>query len=860
MAGQKTIVVIERNSADRAALKKILSGTYQVLEAEDGPQAMAVLEEKKDQVSLILLDISGPNREGYDCLTALKADREIASIPVIVTTVSENEIEAVSAIAPGATDFLAKPYKPQLILRRVASIISLRETAAIINQFQYDRLTGLYSKAFFCQQVKDLLSRNPETEYDIVCSDIENFKLVNDVFGTAAGDCLLQEIATWYTQRIKDWGICGRFDSDRFVCLIHRQASYETALFEQAEREINTLSPAKGIVVKWGIYPVEDRTVPVEQMCDRAFLAADSIKGQFGRPVAAYDDALRAQLLQEQAITNSMESALIDGQFEVYLQPKYTSKGQKLSGAEALVRWNHPQWGLQSPGMFVPLFEKNGFITRLDQCIWDRACAILKEWEEKDYPPIPISVNVSRADIYHADIVEILMRIVKKYGLPVSRLHLEITESAYTECPHQIIQTVRRLRESGFVVEMDDFGSGYSSLNMLNNMPIDVLKLDMKFIKSEMAKPLDRGILRFVMDLAGAMGLSVIAEGVETREQLEHLREVGCNYVQGYYFARPMPVAAFEELFRTQEVEEDRSGGYRPRAGSRERVLLVADEDPVCRQIAREAFGETYKIVEAHTADQVFDRLTEYGRTLSGVVLSLTLPNNGGARALETLQWERLGREIPVIAAAPAELGLEEWALDAGADDFITKPSSAGILQRRMERILGMSALQERERRLEDAAHRDYLTGLLNRRGMYAALAQLQEKDAPVAVYLFDMDNMKQINDSMGHSAGDALLKGFGKRLRAHTRESDIVARFGGDEFVAVLKQIGSPENALKKGSEICQVEEAAYQGKSLPVCCSAGVALWDGVEEIDGILQRADEALYDAKNREKNTCRLWRE
>lgn len=177
-------------------------------------------------------------------------------------------------------------------------------------------------------------------------------------------------------------------------------------------------------------------------MCDRAFLAATSIKGQYGKHFAAYDDNLRRGLLRRQAITDVMEDALAEGQFEIYLQPKYSIRDEKLAGAEALVRWNHPEWGMQSPAEFIPLFEQNGFITKLDQFVWNRACACLREWDDKGYPPISISVNVSRADIYQADITDLLTKTVKRYGLSPERLHLEITESAYTENPEQLIQTV----------------------------------------------------------------------------------------------------------------------------------------------------------------------------------------------------------------------------------------------------------------------------------------------------------------------------------------------------------------------------------------------------------------------------------
>ena len=555
MPAKRTILIVEDNEINRMMLSELLSSEYMVLEAENGQQALDVLERKKDEISVILLDITMPVMDGYTFLSIAKEDPSLASIPVIVTTQSDSEADEVAALSHGATDYVAKPYKPQIILHRVASIIHLRETAAMINQFQYDRLTGLYSKEFFYQRVRETLRQNSGQNYYLICSDIVNFKLINDVFGVAAGDRLLCGIADMYRRYVGDGGICGHLDADRFACLLEFDDVFTEQMFISANEEINRLQNAKNVAVKWGIYSVGNQNVTVEQMCDRALLAARSIKEQYGVYYAAYDDKLRDELLRQQAIIDSMETALKEGQFLVYLQPKYRIWDETLAGAEALVRWKHPEWGFQSPAEFIPLFEKNGFITKLDQFVWDKTCFYLRKWDEEGYPPIPVSVNVSRADIYHADIADIMMRTVTKYGLTPSRLHLEITESAYTEDPGQIIETVRHLRELGFVIEMDDFGSGYSSLNMLNQMPIDILKLDMQFVQSETAKPMDQGILQLIMELARRMHLSVVAEGVETKTQLDRLSETGCEYVQGYYFARPMPEGEFETLMRDQAVK-----------------------------------------------------------------------------------------------------------------------------------------------------------------------------------------------------------------------------------------------------------------------------------------------------------------
>ena len=548
---QRKILVVEDNMINREMLCDMLSSAYEVLDAENGQEALDVLKKYGEEISLILLDIVMPVMDGYTFLSHMRSDPSYSAIPVIVTTQSDSEADEVAALSHGATDFVSKPYKPQIILHRVASIIHLRETAAVMQRVQYDRLTGLYSKEFFYHSANDMIRKNPDQEYDIICSDIENFKLINDIYGIPSGDMLLCKVADVYKEVVGERGICGHLNADQFVCLVERRGQeYSDGYFAEINEKIRGLTDMKNLVMKWGVYQVKDRSLLVEQMFDRALMAARSIWGQYGKHFMFFDDEMHNKLVREQAITDVMETALEEDQFEVYLQPQYNIKKNCLSGAEALIRWNHPEWGFQSPGVFIPLFEKNGFITKLDQFVWRRACAVLQEWQERGYPDIPISVNVSRADIYNVNLPDILMDTIGRYKIPPQRLHLELTESAYTENPSQIIENVGRLRELGFLFEMDDFGSGYSSLNMLNNLPIDVLKLDMEFIRNETAKSVTPGILYFVIQMAHSMNLHTVAEGVETKEQLERLSAIDCDYVQGYYFAKPMPRGEFENFLK----------------------------------------------------------------------------------------------------------------------------------------------------------------------------------------------------------------------------------------------------------------------------------------------------------------------
>lgn len=857
---KKQILIVEDNEINRMILSEILSDEYQVLEAENGLEALHILRQNKDSIDIILLDVMMPVMDGYTFLDKMKEDDELSTVPVIVMTQGDSEEDEISALAHGATDFVPKPYRPRVILHRVASIINLRETAAMVNQFKYDQLTGVYSKEFFYRKVREELQENPDEEYTIICSNIENFKLYNDAFGREAGDRLLQEYAYTMVNMVGKDGICGRYGADRFLIFSSKER-------EQADRkrfilEIADERPRKmeNINIKWGVYEITDSKVPVEQMCDRALLAADSIKGQYNQHMAVYDDTLRGKLLREKAVTDAMETALRDKQFIVYLQPKYSLKDECMAGAEALVRWIHPEWGFMSPGEFIPLFEKNGFIPRLDAYVWEQVCIRLKEWREKGIPLVPVSVNVSRADVYQLDLVEILTGLITKYDVDPAYLHLEITESAYAENPGQIISTVEELRKIGFIIEMDDFGSGYSSLNMLSQMNLDILKLDMKFIQSEMAKPENQSILNDIIRMAHRMNLSVVAEGVESREQVKRLQKFKCDYVQGFYFAKPMPDGEFEELLKVQHPHDISSSQEMRKNEAGMRRLLVVDDDDRYRKMVRQTFEGKYEVLESEDAMGALECIRSYDcEGISVVILSMTLPENGADVFLKTLRQDPALWHIPVLGTIPRSEVLEEFPLALETDDFLCKCHPMFDLRRRIEHLVDVLAFHEREVILQDEASRDYLTGLLNRRGLQAAIDSLRKEALPLAVCLFDLDNLKKINDTYGHDMGDHLIQSFADLIRRQTRAEDIQCRYGGDEFLVFLKRVKDRQAAQNKGADICRLFGKQVVGGDFTAACSCGIVLCEseGIPSAE-LIERADRALYRAKRENKGGCFLW--
>jgi diguanylate cyclase (GGDEF)-like protein len=555
------ILIVDNQKINRKILSRFLSDFYEIIEADNGRSALTTLRSQKGTISAVLLDPIMPIMNGYDVLRAMSKDPQMAAIPVIVISQDNKQDSEIKALQMGARDFISTPYNPKILRRRLSNLIELYESNLCIGHIERDTLTGVYTKDAFYRHATEILSSSPTKPYILVATDIERFKLVNDSFGSTTGDELLQYIAKILQHAsLQLHGICARHSEDHFMILIPKSTDDGNlhSFIEAAQKELKQFPLNMKISLKFGVYLIENLQTPIPIMCDRAILAVESAKGHYEKSCAYYDDSIRQRLLREQQIIDEMKSSLEKNRFEVFLQPKYDLSNEKIVGAESLVRWTHPKLGALTPGEFIPLFEHTGFITELDKYVWNRTCEILENWNQNGLPHIQVSVNVSRKDIYQENLPEIIWNIVKKHGLQPSQLHLEITETAYTENAEQLISVVNELKKIGFLIEMDDFGTGYSSLNMLSELPIDILKLDMRFMNSIKKGALQKNkhnILEFIIKLAKWINLQVVAEGVEKKGQVDFLRKLGCNYAQGYYYAKPMPVDEFTKLLNNSNVE-----------------------------------------------------------------------------------------------------------------------------------------------------------------------------------------------------------------------------------------------------------------------------------------------------------------
>lgn len=418
-----------------------------------------------------------------------------------------------------------------------------------------DRLTKIPNRNTFVEKTQSIIESNPDIKFAIVRFDIESFKIINQLFGTAEGDSILKFIAVKLQEiiePIKNGTYC-RITSDLFAFSI----PYESE--ELLNSIIDTLVAAVkmyplnfDITLSFGIYIAENSEYSVRHMLDRAGVAQKATKNNYKSHVSYFDEALREQEEIEITIVSEMKRALENGEFKIYLQPKVDMRTGEIIGSEALVRWVHPEKGLISPRSFIPIFENNGFITELDYYIFATVSKQLDKWRSEGIPILPVSVNVSRADLYDPNLFPNIVKIVDTYNIPHEFIEFELTESSFISDNHKLVELTYNLQKGGFHVLMDDFGSGYSSLNSLKDIKVDVLKIDINFLPTSTSDERAGKILTSVVSMANALDLKVVVEGVETRDQADFLISIGAYEAQGYYFFRPMPVEEYEAVLKKQ--------------------------------------------------------------------------------------------------------------------------------------------------------------------------------------------------------------------------------------------------------------------------------------------------------------------
>lgn len=550
---KRTIMIVDDELINLEILKEILSEEYEVLTAENGKQALDTLHSSLKPVSLILLDINMPVMDGLEFLEAIKGEDSYKNIPIIVLTAEkDNELKSIKM---GAVDFIPKPYDlPEVILARVTRSIELSEGRLIIQAAGRDSLTNVYNEHIFIEYVHKM-DQYQEIPSDLFVIDFVHFHLFNELNGREKGDEALISFAN-ILMRFADnnHGIVGRLPSNQFVVYVAHQENYDALshLFSQQLHEENDLPDLRFHI---GVYSCVDKNDSPESRIEKAKHACEEIKSTNADCVKIYDDEEEKKLLFQERLTQDFFQALEQRQFTVYYQPKVNIQGEKffLTSAEALVRWVHPTLGFISPGVFVPLFEKNGYIRHLDHYVWRETAHQIAKWKREKNITLPISINISRVDLDDPDIVKILLSICEEANISPDHLPLEVTESAYVQNEEtDIVAVIEEMKKAGFRIEIDDFGAGYSSLNTLASLPLDILKLDMKFVREMEKSEKALKMVSIVADIARSLKVKLVAEGVETLNQVQLLKGLGYDIIQGYYFSKPLKASDFEALFEKE--------------------------------------------------------------------------------------------------------------------------------------------------------------------------------------------------------------------------------------------------------------------------------------------------------------------
>jgi len=546
----KHLLILDDNISEIEKLKKLYGDEYAVT-AVSGPEEAIELISGPETYSVIIINIESRRYSGIDMIRRLIAHSSAAPVHIIVCASIENASLVYDALACGADGCIIWPA--DISADELPHNTHLRSSMLPAAKHYYDTLTGIYSRAGFIRSAGHLLKENPDRHYSIVYTAIGHFKVINDLLGRETGDRILKALGSFLNDYAGNSGTCGRLIADHFVLCIPSDSFDPDAFYQMIVDVLRSLDIKYNVPFSIGIYDAEDTGMPVDVMCDRAETALQDLTGNYMRHYARYDDNMKEAVALEQQITADMRGALDKNQFCIYLQPIYSSASRTLVSAEALVRWIHPVKGIILPGEFIPIFEKNGFIIELDRYIWEQACIYLRDSIESGTEVVPVSVNVSRINLYSPDITDFLVHLTSQYNISPDLLRLEITETAYTENPAQIMTVLPQLRAQGFKILMDDFGSGYSSLNMLKDLVIDILKIDMRFVDDIESSPRAGSMITSIVRMAQWLDLKVIVEGVETRAQYDYLRSIGCDYIQGYYFSKAVPVVQFGDLTSSRQ-------------------------------------------------------------------------------------------------------------------------------------------------------------------------------------------------------------------------------------------------------------------------------------------------------------------
>lgn len=728
---KQSMLIVDDSQLARTILKDIFDDEYTVLEASNGERAIELLLSKGNEISVMLLDMIMPEMDGIEVLKQMRRDVKLSQIPVVVTT-SNRELE-MRALEFGVIDYIVKPYNERMIKHRIDNVMAKiflekqKVEVAFLEDIRFaaehDEFTGLYNKRKFLVVTKALLERNPDIDFAMIRWNINRFRLLASIYGQEVATNILNTLANFFLEHMQIPSTYARLEEDHFVCCVRKDKFLYERLMRQASKLLNELTVSCPITLNLGIYEIIDPSLSIEEMCELAELPIKQKKNQVGSQLNFYNDQEREKRFFQKEILKRKEVGIQKEEFIVFFQSIINLREKRVDSAEALVRWNYPQRGMLSPKDFIPIFESDGFITKLDYYVWEKVCEYQRKRMDQKLELMPISVNLSRRTIYGIDIAFRLSSLIQKYEIPFYCLQIEITERVYIDSCELLVTKLMELKNLGFIIILDDFGSGLSSLNTIKDLPIDLLKIDMNFMKEYDSTCKVGNILSCLVQMGNRVCMSIMAECVETEEQMDFLKKVGCDKVQGFYYTKPLAQedfeaylikarseAAFEDwvLLKTEsnnqccvqdsavqkqaeiiaqeqfEISRKQLKRVMSKIQREEQTVLIVDDEPMNRMILRNFMEDTYTILEATNGEEALRILNLQNKPVSLILLDLIMPVMDGYQCLQKLKEDAFLKSIPVIVVSGTnDLKSEAEVLNLGAIDLLKKPfTKENIMQR----------------------------------------------------------------------------------------------------------------------------------------------------------------------------------
>lgn len=739
-------------------------------------------------------------------------------------------------------------------------IVNKRNEKTLETAVSTDKLTGLLNRSGFEAAAENLLQQS-KGNYTVAAFDIDNFKIINDSFGYVQGDQLLRAIAS----ALKHWKnenyLCARLDADDFILLGEASDTFASelmAVLKLAAEEQSFLKPFGTVGITYGCYQLQNNDEPIKTIMDKAKLAHKAAKASADKSLVWYDEHLLEKMMRERKLQEHLQSALSNEEFELYFQPRVELSNLQIVGAEALVRWELPGSGTLYPDSFIPIFEANGSIAELDFYMLKKVCRYLHERMIQGVELFPISVNFSRVTLYREAFYETFHAIVDEYAIPHDCIEIEVTESAFNDIADIVLQMLNQLDEEGFPIAMDDFGSGYSNMNLLGSLPLQIIKLDKVFLQEADSNERVKGIIICAVELAHTMGVQIVCEGAETQQHVDFLREIGCDFVQGYYFTKPIPHRAFDEKY--PHFEQRNLLPHRHMTKSD--ISMVPNWEKRSKRMFEEILAETYpgflslrneKHQIVYLNQNFRNWIAKYtdvdplGKT--NIDLAAIVPENvadtfmqchDGSLDLQKDQDNITGvkKLLEFKGAAgtdePSQYfdALKYWVTIDGAKYIFTVAYDVTELY------------QEDMVNLQNALT-DSLTGAQNRR----YLIMNSEKFYGHYAAAFDLDHFKAVNDLEEHLIGDKVLRDFVNFIREQVPGVLAMVRLGGDEFLAVFQSGESAEGILESLKQARTRYESLYHQHAK---LSFSIGIGQLKAPIEASLGELDQLMYEDKHRNR--------